>query len=312
MDRLDLGVMKMLLVNNGVPPPGGTALKKSFRSMARELGVDQAPVRKRMKRLQEQRVLKGWYLGVNPGLAGQDVIYAWFTIEDESDKVKAIERLLSLSSLERTCNYVGSELKMILLCDKGTVKEKMLGQLVRLAGSQAILRHHAFLEVPAVHLAETDSAIVGCLRQDPWKPYSTVGRELSLSARTVKRRVEKLSEDGGIYMLPIIDYRALQGIIPVDLIVDYVSKETRSTANERILSYLKEELMFSGRFGPTGYFSLMVPNASQVEQIAGWVRRQAGVRQAHANILQDVVLNPSHFQRARLRTAGEVVTHVNA
>ncbi len=304
--------MKMLLVNNGVPPPDSPALKRSFRSMAREVGVDQATIRKRMKKLQEQRVLKGWYLGVNPGLTGQNVIYAWFTIESESDKEDAIERLLSLPSLERTCNYLGSGLKMILLCDKGTVNEKMLDQLVRLAGSGAILRHHAFLEVPALHPTETDLAIVGSLRRDPWKQYSVVAKELGLSARTVKRRIEKLSEDGEIYMLPIIDYRALQGTIPVDLTVEYVTKESRSTVNERITSYLKEELMFSGRFGPTGYFSLMVPNVSQAEQIAKWVRRQAGVRQAHANILQDVVLNRSHFERVPLPIMRDVLTQVDA
>ncbi len=301
--------MKVLLINNGVPPPGNPALKKSFRSMAKELDVDQGTVRKRIKKLQEQRVLKGWYLGINPGLTHRDVIYAWFTIENGRSKEDAIERLISLPDLERACNYVGSKLKMILLCDKGKDKEMMLDQLVRLAGSDAILRHHAFLEVPELNPRETDLAIIGSLRRDPWKPYTTVAKELGLSARTVKRRVEKLSDSGAIYMLPVIDYAAIQGIVPVDLIVDYISKETRSTVTERIASYVGQELMFSGRFGPRGYFSLMIPSVSQVERIAGWVRRQAGVRDAQADILQDVVLNRSHFERLRLPATGDLLSH---
>jgi len=297
LDRLDLGILKMFLVNNGVPPPGNPALKKSFRSMAKELGVDQGTIRKRMKRFQEQRILKGWYLGINPGLTGQDVIYSWFTVENESEKEDIIERLLSLPNLERTCSYLGSNLKMVLLCNKGTNIVEMMDQLRRLTGSHAIMRHHAFLEVPALHPGETDLAIIGILRRDPWKPYSTVAKELALSARTVKRRVEKLSEEGGIYMLPIIDLKALQGIIAVDLTVDYVSKESRSMANEQITAYVKEKLMFSGSIGPIGYFSLMVPNVSQVEQMVKWVKRQAGVREAQADVLQDVVLNRSHFEK---------------
>ena len=268
--------------------------------MAKDLGVDQGTVRKRMKKFQEQRVLKGWYLGVNPGLIGQDVFYAWFEIENEFDKDEAIERLLSLPSLERTCNYLGSKLKMILLCDKGTETEKMVDQLARLAGAQATLRHHAFLEGPALHPTKTDLAIIGNLQADPWKPYSTVAKELGLSAKTVKRRVEKLSEDGGVYMLPIIDLKALHGIIAVDLIVDYVSKESRPKVNERVASYVKEELMFSGRFGPIGYFSLMVQNVSKVEQITKWVKRQPGVREAQADVLQEVVLNRNHFEKGRI------------
>lgn len=315
LDRLDLGMMKMLLINNGVPPPDNLALKKSFRSIAKELGVDQGTIRKRMKKLQEQRVLKGWYLGMNPGITAQDVVYAWFTIEDELRKEDAIERLHSLSNLERTCNYLGSGLKMILLSDKGTATEKMLDQLAQLAGPRAILRHHAFLEVPAIHPGATDLAIIGSLRRDPWKPYSVVARELGLSARTVKRRVEKLSEGGEIYMIPIIDYRALQGIIPVDLIVDYVSNEMRPSVNQRIISRVKEQLMFSGRFGPTGYFSLMLPSVSQVEQITRWIKKQEGVREVQASILQDVILNRSHFESARVATSSEVgsrVTQVKA
>src|SRR5512146_828736 len=147
MDRLDLGILKMLLVNNGVPPPGNPALKKSFRAIAKQLGVDQGTIRTRMKRFQEQRILKGWYLGVNPGLAGQDVIYSWFAIENESDKEGIIRRLLSLPELERVCNYLGPKLKMVLLCDKGADIGKTIDRLRMLAGSQAIMRHHAFLEV---------------------------------------------------------------------------------------------------------------------------------------------------------------------
>lgn len=109
-------------------------------------------------------------------------------------------------------------------------------------------------------------------------------------------------------MLPIIDLKALHGIIAVDLIVDYVSKESRPTVNERIASYVKEELMFSGRFGPTGYFSLMVPNASQVEQITKWVKRQSGVREAHADVLQDVVLNRNHFEKWQIPTVSPQIS----
>ncbi len=107
-------------------------------------------------------------------------------------------------------------------------------------------------------------------------------------------------------MLPIIDLKALQGVIPVDLTVDYVSKESRSTVNERITAYVKEELMFSGSIGPKGYFALMIPNVSQVEKMVRWVKRQAGVREARADVLQDVVLNRSYFERGRLPTMSEV------
>ncbi len=76
----------------------------------------------------------------------------------------------------------------------------------------------------------------GDVRRDPWKAYSTLADELGLSARAAKRRVEKLSEEGEVYMLPIVDYRVLQGIVPVDLIVDYASRELKPAVSQRIRS----------------------------------------------------------------------------
>lgn len=149
----------------------------------------------------------------------------------------------------------------------------------------------------ASELKETDAAIAAALRLDPWKRYPSVAKELGLSAKTVKRRVTRLTEEGAIYMIPILDLKALQGIIPVELVVSYTSTESKSHINELILSQFKEELVFSERAGPLGYFALVFPNISQVEQIAKWVKRQNGVKDAHSEVLLDVELNRKHYER---------------
>ena len=155
-------------------------------------------------------------------------------------------------------------------------------------------------------MKKTDAAILQSLQADPWKPYSSVAKELGLSARTVKRRVERLADSGAIYMLPIIDLRALQGIIPMELVVGYSAKESKATVNRAVLSHIQENLVFSDVSGPQGYFALAVPNISHVEQIAEWVRQQKGVRDVHAEALQEVVLNGKRYERS-VSTAGTKV-----
>jgi hypothetical protein len=98
-------------------------------------------------------------------------------------------------------------------------------------------------------------------------------------------------------MLPIVDLKALQGIIPMDLVVDYVSRESRAKVNELITSHVKENLVFSDCVGPRGYFALAVPNVSQVEHIARWVMQQSGVKEVHSAAIQEVVLNPKYHGR---------------
>ena len=294
LDRLDLGILKVLLVNNGVPP-GNPVLRKSFRSIAKDLGVDQGTVRKRMKRLQEQRVLKGWYLGMNPGLTGHDVVHAWVGVENEDTKGALISKLLSDPGTERACNYLGTKVSVVLFSKKGT-DSATLERLSKVVGRLGVLHKQGVVPVPAKSLKETDGAIVASLCRDPWKSFASVARELRLSEKTVRRRVAKLAEEGDVYMLPIIDLKALQGIVPIEIVLDYASKDSRASVNKQVVSRVKESLLFCDTSGPFGYFALIVPNISQVEQTERWVRQLDGVSKARAEVLQDVLLNRKHYE----------------
>jgi DNA-binding Lrp family transcriptional regulator len=299
LDRLDLEILKGLLLNNGVPP-GNPILRKSFRSIAKELGVDQGTIRRRMKAFQERRVLRGWYLGTSPGLTGHDVIHAWFEVEDNSAKTHLTEKILNVKGVERACSYLGPKVSLVLLSKKGTDSDMVLNHLKTAAGPGMRLHKQGFIPVPAYRPKASDWAIIASLQRDPWKPYSVVAKEAGVSSRTVKRRVSRLSEDGVIYMLPIIDLKALQGAIPVELVVDYTSPESKAAANERIMPHLREGLVFSDAHGPYGYFALLVTNVSHLEQISKWVRQQEGVRDVSADVLQDVLLNRNRYEDRHL------------
>jgi DNA-binding Lrp family transcriptional regulator len=305
LDRLDLDILKSLLLNNGVPP-GNPVLRKSFRALAKELGVDQGTIRKRMRTLQEQHVLKGWYLGTTPGLTGHDVVYSWLRVEGEDSKDRVIEKLLGMKEVERVCNYLGPKISIVLFCKKGTDQDTAIERLGRQADLGVALHKQGLGRTPIFQPKGTELAVIESLRRDPWKPYSVVAKEVGVSSRTVKRIISRLSEEGVAYMLPIIDLKALQGIVPVELVVDYSSPELKTAVNERILPYVKEWVVFSDTGGPFGYFALAVPNVSQVEQIARWVRRQEGVADSHADVLQDVLLNRNHYEGLAMQTGPEV------
>jgi DNA-binding Lrp family transcriptional regulator len=298
LDKVDFGILKELLVNNGMPP-GTRVFRKSFRSMAKDLGIDQGTIRSRIKKFQEQHVLRGWYLGSSPGITGQSVIHAWLRVEPESSKEDVIEKLLSVEDIERVCNYFGPKVSLILLHKNTSSPDAALERLGSLTGLRKSVHQQAAIRVPPYEIKETDAALIGVLRRGPWMPDSVVAMEVGISAKTVKRRVTRLTEDGAIYMLPIIDLKALQGIIPMELVVDYASIESRPEVNELIVSRVKENLVFSNYTGAYGYFALAVPNISQVELITRWVKQLKGVRDAHSEALQDVLLNRKHYESWR-------------
>jgi DNA-binding Lrp family transcriptional regulator len=292
-------MLKVLLVNNGIPP-GSPILRKSLRSIAKDLGVDQHTVRIRMKKFQEQGILKGWYLGVSPGLRAQNVVHAWFMVDPGSSKRDVIDRLLPVPDVERMCDYLGQKLSIVLFCERETDPDICLSRLGTLAGSNVVLHKQGVVPVPIRNVTRTDAAIIGILRRDPSKPYPAIAKELGLSAKTVKRRITMLSEDGAVYMLPVIDLKALHGIIPVELVVEYVSPELRRGADEQIVSNIRDGLVFSDTSGPHGYFALIVSNIARVEQVASLVKQLNGVRGAHTEVLQDVILNRTHYEHWRV------------
>jgi DNA-binding Lrp family transcriptional regulator len=295
LDSLDVRILKVLLVNNGVPP-GNPVLRRSFRSMAKDLGVDQGTVRKRMKRLQEQGVIRGWYLGVSPGLTGHDVVHAWVEVENEDAKGDLVARLLQVPDIERACSYLGPKVSVVLFSKKGTDPDAKQEHLAKLVGRLGVLHRQGVVPIGVRTLRQTDAAIVAALCRNPWRSFAGTAEEIGVSERTIKRRVTRLSEEGAIYMLPIVDLKALQGIVPVELRVDYSSKESRALVNSQVASHVKDGLLFSDSSGPFGYFALMVPNVSKVEETERWVRGLKGVAKARAEVLQDVILNRKHYE----------------
>lgn len=263
--------------------------------MGKELGVDEGTVRNRIRQFQERGVLRGWYLGVNPGVTGHDIVHAHVDLNDESSKSDLVARLLPISDIERICNYLGPTISLVLFIKKSTEPDAELGNLKKLAG-QAVLRKSGVINIPPLSLKNIDAEIIASLRADPWKPFATVGKELRVSERTVKRRLTDLSERGIVYMLPIVDLNALEGFVAVELVVEYDGGESRASVNHEIVLQIKESLVFSDSSAPYGYFGLVVPNVSHVEQITNWVNRLRGVRKAHAGLLQDVILNRNHYE----------------
>ena len=263
--------------------------------MAKDLGVDQATVRARMEKFQEQGILKGWSLGINPGNNGQGVCQVWLGVQREMDKADVIRALLSSKEIERVCSYFGPTLSFVLLVDDGVDPKPIVERLLRHAGPAVTLLRKGGIPVPKRNLKDIDTLIIRSLRKNPWKPYLRVAKEVRASTKTVARRVSKMAEEGAIYMLPVVDLKALQGIIPAELVVEYSSPELKEAVNAQVVARIGRNLVFSDITGLYGYFALFIENLSKLEQLGEWCGRQEGVGGMHVSALQDIILNPNYY-----------------
>ncbi|MPZ08124.1 MAG: AsnC family transcriptional regulator, partial [Nitrososphaeraceae archaeon] len=65
MDKIDIEIIKEFLTDF-VFPPRNAHIRRSFRSLAKSIKIDQHAIRNRIRRLQEQGIIRRWYFAVNP------------------------------------------------------------------------------------------------------------------------------------------------------------------------------------------------------------------------------------------------------
>ncbi len=146
-------------------------------------------------------------------------------------------------------------------------------------------------------LTGSDWKIISRLQHDPWKPYSAISKELKISPKTVKRRIETLAREGAVYLLVDMNMKSVEGIVPADLLVFYensddnnINSKLKDKTRLQIAEYLGDQLLFSGmNFAPDmDHFGLILSSISKSQEIQKWAGGKEGIKQAHVSILLDV------------------------
>jgi DNA-binding Lrp family transcriptional regulator len=294
MDNVDIKIMKELLVDFMMPPRNAHG-RRSFRSIAKSMKVDQHAVRNRIRKLQEQGVIKHWYVAVNPAVFGLKTAYLQFFLPASSDKDEIMKRMASLfPNIGFLCNHLEPKLIVILYYKDPKDLSDDVDRLMKITRATYVNKMPKLFAERAAKLTESDWQIIGSLLQDPWKPYSAISKELKISSKTVKRRVETLAKDAAIYLLVDVNMRAVEGIIPADLMVFYrdnIDSILKEKTRLRIGEYVRDQLVFfDPNFAPNmDHFGLILSSISKSQEIQKWVSGIEGVKQSDISILLDVI-----------------------
>jgi DNA-binding Lrp family transcriptional regulator len=114
VDRIDVKIMKELL-KDFIMPPRDVHVRRSFRSIAKTIKIDQHAIRNRIRRLQENGVIKRWYIAVNPAVFGLKTASLQLFLPSSSDKDEIMRRISSsFPNLGFLCNHLEPRLIVIL------------------------------------------------------------------------------------------------------------------------------------------------------------------------------------------------------
>lgn len=294
MDTLDVKILRRLTQST----PSFTIdpdFRRSFRSIAKHLGVDEATVRNRIRKFQASGFIPGWRVFVNPRILGGGWIATWFDLNDTKSKGDVVESLRLLEGALIVAVSYGTWIGIVLgYLDEASLPRKI--ELVRrIAGVDRVVVQRVPFPDCKILLTQTDRAILQALQGRPRKSYELLSKEVGLSSRTLKGKVDRMMKAGAVFASPTLDAKKLSGSVMAFLHVSYLS-EDKEEVDRRILAKLDDYIwhvfqMMPLRAGEFHFcaFNLLLPNVSKAEEILKWTAIVPKVLSARIDLCADII-----------------------
>ena len=288
MDSLDIRIVRDMLENKAMSPLN-PSFKKSYSSVARRLKADENTVKNRIQRLYKSGFLKGWWVAVNPALVGQQMSQLWFDVKDSSSKKEVMEKVSLVPGVAVIKDLYGHSMSVILYHEGDKELKKTMELISRIAESNDMAcTNEPFAQCDAT-LSMDDIGIIRAIQKDPLKSYVEVGKELGLSAKTVKRRITRQSESEALYVVGELDPRFTGGGTTCSLLVFYDRPEHRYRVSQEILSLLRDRLLFAELDDTRhAYFALVIEHIARAKEILNQVLAISGVAKGQMYLVQEI------------------------
>ena len=309
MDTLDIKILRGLL---GSEPYGHCLINPRIplSHVARRLGVDKDTVSNRLKKLRETGFIRGWVAFANPSLFGVKETRLRFDVPAHTPKDDLVRKLRLIPGVGVIANLYGDSMQVGVLYETEESLRKSTELISRISSAEDMIRFDNVFPECTIKLSETDRDIIRCIRKNPRKSYKLVSKELGLSSRTVKRRLERLIDGKAISAVMAVDLNSVDGTM-VSLLAFYANPENSKEMNDRILSYL-DDCVFRAELGDKGhgFFNLIISNVARVQEISRWMRQQPDVSGYRVDLVQEFIQQSEALSDLIDRSPVKVQLHV--
>jgi len=132
MDTLDVRIFRELW-QSSVVPPLESDIRRSYRSMAKKLRIDEFTFRNRVKRFQQSGLLKGWLLITIPTLVDMRVGQIWLDVRSPLTKDDLIKELSLMPGVIAIMDCYGSTLTLVIMYESENAVKKQLELIARIS-----------------------------------------------------------------------------------------------------------------------------------------------------------------------------------
>src|SRR2546427_1314905 len=259
--------------------------KKSYIEIAAKLGVDEETIRNRVKRLRDTGFFLGYRLVPNPVLLGRTFASLRIEFKDRESKQAAIPRLARLDGVINIGSTYDKSVLVTLLADQDQDFSKLIvglgveGEVSWVPGLG--------LRATRIRMTRLDWAIVNLLLRDAEMKLDDIAKQLKVSTRTVKRRLNMMMKETAIFTMPMVDLRKTERI-SYQLRVQ--SEQGKKSEVEKSIVAKIGNVIFRASDSQNGsVFGFTGANVAEGNDILEWAKQQPGVKSASMTIAERVV-----------------------
>ncbi|MDA4118719.1 MAG: AsnC family transcriptional regulator [Thaumarchaeota archaeon] len=205
MDAVAVAVLRWMMT--GLDRyPARSEIRESMATAAKKLHCTEATVRARTRRLFESGLLKGWLVFVNPISVAQRVAVIRLDVLPPSARDDVIRKFKLIEGVWLITKNYDSALGISTYYPDGVALKKKVELMARIANSE----HVTFGEIPfppcSYAFKHVDLVILRCVQESPSLSYSGIAKQVHLSSKTVRRRLNGMIRERAVFATLDFDF----------------------------------------------------------------------------------------------------------
>jgi DNA-binding Lrp family transcriptional regulator len=219
MDATDVGILRAMGIRPYERTPKPLDALQPAR-IARVTGFSVNTVKDRIARMTEAGIIAGYQAVPNLRHLGMQGKAYHLRFASDAAKDKAMPRIMAVDGLLEVHDFLGQGACVDFAFRDQADLQRTLASLA--SGAQVgPPRHFYSREMPGVSrgLTPLDWRIVQALRADPRATPADLVPAVGVSARTVKRHLTRMANEGSLFLVPMIDPSKADGLFLFELLV---------------------------------------------------------------------------------------------
>lgn len=291
MDGLDVRILRTIGIRPFRSTPCPPDVLKTGR-IADAVGVTPDTVRARLARMEDQGVIAAYQVVPNLAQLGLSASAFLYLVDRSLDKDEVVARARAVDGMLEIHDFIGPGVCLDIAFQDTGERDEKLSALSELTGHlHPRLSYHRRTPEVSRPLSQLDWRIIRALRWEARRSPTEVASEVGVTARTVKRRRDRMLREGSLLIAPLFDPSRADGLLLFNLLVHLgpspalgVKRGLIETFSESCIHALKPASTSIGAFN----LVLCAHSSREVEALRQQALELQGIRKADVALFRGV------------------------